>query len=67
MNLKEVNTHPFNIDLDFDIFFEHGDEALTLLTQQSKDGKSFIAQSSRLGLRTFGSHKYYAFRERQDE
>jgi hypothetical protein len=31
MNMKEVNTHPFNFDIDFDIFMEHDDEALTLL------------------------------------
>lgn len=43
MNLKESNTHPFDLDIDFDIFFEYGDEALTLLTQQSEDGKNFIA------------------------
>ena len=67
MNMKEENTHPFNIDLDFDIFFEKDDEALTLLTQQSEDGKNFIAQSSRLALRSYGRHEYYAFRERQDE
>lgn len=30
-SLKEVNTHPFNLDLDFDIFIEKGDEALTVL------------------------------------
>ena len=52
MNLKESNSHPFDLDFDFDVYFEHGDEALTLLTQQSEDGKNFIAQSSRLGLRS---------------
>ena len=43
MNMRESNSHPFNLDLDFDIYFEHGDEALTLLTQQSDDGVNFIA------------------------
>jgi hypothetical protein len=33
MNMRESNSHPFNIDLDFDIFFEHTDEPLVLLTQ----------------------------------
>ena len=67
MNLHEHNTHPFDLDLNFDIYFEHTDEALTLLTKQSEDGKSFIAQSSRLGLRSQGTHEYYAFRNRQNE
>ena len=43
MNMKEVNTHPFNFDIDFDIFMEHDDEALTLLQNQDSDGKNFIA------------------------
>jgi hypothetical protein len=32
MNLHEHNTHPFDLDLNFDIYVEHADEALTLLT-----------------------------------
>jgi hypothetical protein len=32
MNLHEHNTHPFDLDLNFDIFIEHGDEPLTILT-----------------------------------
>ena len=30
-NFKERNTHPFNINYDFDIFLEHGDEPLSIL------------------------------------
>jgi hypothetical protein len=33
MNMHEHNTHPFDLDLNFDVFVEHTDEALTLLTQ----------------------------------
>lgn len=65
-NFRERNTHPFNINYDFDIFLEHGDEPLSIVQEQTDDGKHFIAQSSRLGLRSFGHHKYYAFRKLVD-
>ena len=65
-NLYERNTHPFNIEYNFDVFVEKGDEPLSLVQEQTEDGKYFIAHSSRLGLRSFGHHKYYAFRQLVD-
>lgn len=29
-NFREKGSHPFQMEYDFDIFIEHGDEALTL-------------------------------------
>ena len=64
LNLQETNNHPFNFNFDIDIYIEKGDEPLTLLQEQTQDGQNFGAWSSRLGLRSYGVHDYYAFRHR---
>jgi hypothetical protein len=67
LNLHEKNVHPHNFELNFDIFFSHEDQALTMLQNQTADGKNFMAWSSRLALESFGNHFYNAHRKRQDE
>jgi len=37
-NFKERNTHPFNIDYDFDVFIANEDEPLSLVQEQTEDG-----------------------------
>jgi hypothetical protein len=64
LHLHEVNRHPHNFELDYDIFFAHSDQPLSLLQPQSEDGNNFMAYSSRLALLSQGKHSFNAHRKR---
>jgi len=55
---QEINTHPFNFNMDFNIYIGKDDEALSLVQDQSAEGDYFMAYSSRLGLVSEGKHDY---------
>lgn len=64
LNLHEVNKHPHNFDMNYDIYFGKDDQPVTLMQPQSEDGKHFMAWSSRLALLSEGRHFYNAHRKR---